>query len=84
VNETVRDWAEETRDAAGETLSQVSTSACETYSHVSTTAANVTGQASEIVENVFPNGDARNTYLLGAAVLAIGTAGVIAFRRWDD
>jgi hypothetical protein len=84
VSETVRDWAEETRDAASETFSQASTSASETYSHVSTTAANVTGQASEIVENVFPNGDARDTYLLGAAILAIGAASVIAFQRRDD
>jgi hypothetical protein len=84
VNETVQDWVEETRDAAGVTLSQVSASASETYSHVSTTAANVTGQASEIAKNVFPNGDARDTYLLGAAILAIGAAGVIAFQRQDD
>jgi hypothetical protein len=84
VNETVRDWAEETRDAAAETLSQVSKSASETYSLVSTTAANVTGQASEIAETVSPNGDARDAYLLGAAILAIGAASVIAFQRQDD
>jgi hypothetical protein len=84
VNETVRDWAEESRNAAGEALSLVSKSASETYSLVSTTAANVTGQASEIAETVSPNGDARDAYLLSAAILAIGAASVIAFRRLDD
>jgi hypothetical protein len=84
LNETVRGWAEETRDAAGATFSQVSKSASETYSLVSTTAANVTGQASEIAETVSPNGDARDAYLLGAAILAIGAATVIAFQRHDD
>jgi hypothetical protein len=84
VNETMRDWAEQTRDAAGQTLSQVSKSASETYSLVSTTAANVRGQASEIAETVSPNGDARDAYLLGAAILAIGAASVIAFQRQDD
>jgi hypothetical protein len=77
VNETARRWAEETRDA-GVTFSQVSKLASETYSLVSTTAANVTGQASEIAETV---SDARDAYLLGAAILAIGAASVIAFQR---
>jgi hypothetical protein len=84
VNETVREWAEETRDAAGVTLSRVSKSAFETYSLVSTTAADVTGQASEIAETVSRNGDARDACLLGAAILAIGAASVIAFQRQDD
>jgi hypothetical protein len=84
VNETVRDWAEETRDAAGVSFSQASTSASEIYSQVSTTAASVTGQASEMAGNLFPDSAARDTHLLGAAVLAIGAASVIAYQRRED
>jgi hypothetical protein len=33
---------------------------------------------------IWPNGAPRDTYLLGAAILAIGATSVIAFQRQDD
>ena len=47
-------------------------------------AADMTGHSSHVAEHVFRDSAARDTYLLGAAALAIGTATVIAIQRKDD
>jgi hypothetical protein len=70
VSEKARGWGEDAREVAGELISEVSNMAAD-------------GHSSHVAEHVFPDSAARDTYLLGAAALAIGAATVIAVQRKD-
>jgi|ERR1700736_4522111 hypothetical protein len=87
----LRQWGAEAREAAGETLAQVSTKAVDLGSQGSHKAADLVLQASRLAEQAsgaakraFPESDPRDTFLLGAAALAVGTAVLIAYQRSED
>jgi len=72
AGEKARGWGEDSREVAGELISAASSM-----------AADMTGHSSHVAEHVFPDSAARDTYLLGAAAVAIGAATVIAVQRKD-
>jgi hypothetical protein len=76
----VREWGEEARESAGETLAQVSAKAAD----LAAQASKLGERVSDVAERAFPESNQRDTFLLGAAALAVGAATLIAYQRRED
>jgi hypothetical protein len=76
----VRKWGEEARETAGETIAQVSATAADLASQASKLGERV----SDAAERAFPESTQRDTFLLGAAALAVGAFTLIAYQRRED
>jgi len=70
VGERVQKWGEEARDVTQQTVSQISS-----------TASDMGAQAKQLAHRTLGDHDLRDSYLLGAAALAIGAATVISYQR---
>lgn len=76
VSEKAREWGKDAQEAATGMISQASSLTAEMTRHSS--------HAAHAAERAFSDADARDSYLLGAAVLAVGAATVIAIQRKED
>jgi hypothetical protein len=95
AKEKARDWSAQATDTARQTMKAIAdkaTSASDRASDVlrdaagaatriADKAATVADQASDKLQDVLPDQDDRNTYLLGAAALAVAAAVGIAYQR---
>jgi hypothetical protein len=88
VKETVERWGEEAHDAVGELSQQAREWSAKArdrtedmIAETSRSAAALADRSSRLAKQAFPDREVRDSYLLGAAALAIGAATVIAIQR---
>jgi hypothetical protein len=88
---TAEDWAEAANELAhdvtertGQVVQDLSEQARDAFSAGIRATSETAGQSSDMVQRVFSDVDKRDTYLVGAAALAIGAAAWIAVNRRTD
>jgi hypothetical protein len=81
VSTQIADKAASVTGRASEALSDAVDAARDTATEIADTTASVAKRTSERLQDVIPSRDDRDTYLLGAAALAVAAALGIAYQR---
>jgi hypothetical protein len=81
--EGAREMAEGAREAAQQAAKGVREAAQEAYAQTSDGASQLAARSSHAIERAAADEELRDRYLVGAAMLAVGAATVIAFRRGE-
>jgi hypothetical protein len=82
--ETAHELAHDVTERTGRLVQDLGEQTRDAFSTAVRSASEIAGHSSDTVQQVFSDADKRDTYLAGAAALAIGAAAWIAVNRRTD